>query len=139
MIRPIHDKKLSGRMSGLVLAVALAALLLPVHGQVWGHAFVKRSEPRSDATLREAPAAIRIWFDTPVERVFIRLRVENENKQRVDKGNARVNAEDARIIEVELPAIPPGTYRVIWGVIARDGHPRSGGYQFRVYQIDPIK
>lgn len=139
MTPSIHETKHSDRTRGSILTFALVALLVPVNAQVWGHAFVKRSEPRSDATLREAPATLRIWFDTPVERVFAKLRVENEKQQQVDKGNARVNPGDARIIEVELPAIPPGNYRVLWSVIARDGHPRSGGYQFRIYQIEPIK
>jgi methionine-rich copper-binding protein CopC len=48
---------------GLLAALTLALLT----GDAAAHAFVTRTEPRSGATVAEPPAAIRIWFDGPVE------------------------------------------------------------------------
>ena len=112
-------------------ALAMAALaLLPL--EVGAHAFVTRTDPRASATLGEPPALVRIWFDGPVETMFLKLRVENERQQRVDKGDARLNPDDSTQIEIGLPQLPPGRYRVFWGVVARDGHRREGSFSFLV-------
>jgi len=110
---------------GLGMAVALA--LVP--SGAGAHAFVTRSEPRAGATIGEPPAQIRIWFDGPVEPMFIDLRVENGDKRRVDKGG-RLSPADNTLVEVGLPPLSPGRYRVFWSVIARDGHRREGSFSF---------
>ena len=110
------------------LAVTSAALAFP--SRAGAHAFVGRSEPRAGATLGESPAQIRIWFDGPIERLFATIRVESGAKRRVDKGDGRVSIGDNRLLEVGLPPLPPGRYRVYWSVIARDGHRREGGFSF---------
>jgi methionine-rich copper-binding protein CopC len=33
---------------------------------------------------------------------------------------------------VSLPPLPPATYRVIWSVVARDGHRTEGDYAFTI-------
>lgn len=111
--------------------VLLTALLLIPTG-VWSHAFVIRSDPRTGATLAEPPSRVRIWFDGPVEPLFIDLRVEDEGKQRADNGGGRLNPRDNTLIEVGLRRLAPGRYRVFWGVIARDGHRREGNFSFLV-------
>jgi methionine-rich copper-binding protein CopC len=112
------------------LAVMVVTALLASPDSAWAHAFVSRSEPRSGATLGEPPAYIRIWFDSPIEQLFATIHVENSDKRRVDKGNGRVSPDDNRLLEVELPPLPPGRYRVLWSVIARDGHRREGDFSF---------
>ena len=118
----------AARASGLLAVTAL--VLFP--GTVWPHAFVSHSEPRGGATLGEPPAQISIWFDGPIESLFATIRVENGDKQRVDKGDGRVNPSDNRLLEVGLPPLPPERYRVFWSVIARDGHRREGNFSFLI-------
>ena len=84
------------------------------------------------ATLDRAPDGVRIWFDGEIEPVFSTLRVENDRKERVDKGDARVNPRDGRVLEVTVPTLPAGKYRVFWSVVARDGHRTEGDFPFRV-------
>jgi methionine-rich copper-binding protein CopC len=60
------------------------------------------------------------------------MRVETEEKQRVDKGDARVNPQDNRLLEVSVSPLPSGRYHVYWSVIARDGHRTEGDFRFRV-------
>lgn len=111
---------------GLMTAIALA--LFP--SGAGAHAFVTRSEPRAGATIGEPPAKIRIWFDGPVEPMFIDIRVEGGDKQRVDKGDSRLSSGDNTLVEVGLPLLSPGRYRVFWSVITRDGHRRDGNFSF---------
>jgi len=104
--------------------------LPPAVESVWGHAFVSRSEPRTGATISESPPHVRIWFDGPIEPMFATISVENREQRRVDKGDGRVSPRDARLLEVGLPPLAPGRYRVSWSVIARDGHRREGDFSF---------
>ena len=112
-----------------LLAVA-AFLLAP--SVVGAHAFPDHSEPRVGHTMDASPPAVRIWFDGQIEPVFSTVHVENADKQRVDKGDARIDPKDDTLLQVSLPPLPPGRYRVFWSVIARDGHRTEGDFPFRV-------
>ena len=121
----------SRRLSALTLAgLAAASAVLALVGQAGAHAFVSRSEPRAGASLGESPPRIRIWFDGPIEPLFATIRVESVDQRRVDHGDGRVSSGDNRLLEVGLPPLPPGRYRVFWSVIARDGHRREGSFSF---------
>ncbi len=115
-------------MRWLIVAVLLALGA----GQAAAHAFPDHSEPRVGSTLERAPSQVQIWFDGAIEPVFSTMRVEGDDKQRVDRGDARVNPQDSRLLEVTLPLLPSGRYRVFWSVIARDGHRTEGDFRFRV-------
>ena len=82
----------------------MALALLPL--EAGAHAFVNRTDLRTSAPLGEPPAVVRIWFDGPVQTMFLKLRVENE-RQRVDKGDARLNPEDNTQIEVACRSFRP--------------------------------
>jgi methionine-rich copper-binding protein CopC len=116
----------------VIIGGGLLASLALLPGEAGAHAFVSRSEPRAGANLGESPSQIRIWFDGPVEPLFLEIRVENGAKQRVDRNDARLNPDDRSLVEVGLPRLPPGRYRVFWSVIARDGHRREGSFSFLV-------
>lgn len=80
----------------------------------------------------QAPTSVRVWFDGALEPVFSTLRVEDSHKERVDRGDARVDPGDPTLLEVGLPALPPGRYRVFWSVVARDGHRTEGAFPFQI-------
>jgi len=113
-----------------LLLVAAALLVAPSSG--WAHAFPDHSEPRVGHALDASPPAVRIWFDGAIEPVFSTIRVESADQQRVDKGDARVDPTDPTLLQVSLPPLPPGRYRVLWSVIARDGHRTEGDFPFRI-------
>ena len=115
------------------VAVFLGLLLFPLlQEEALCHAFPDHSEPRVGATVTAAPI-VRIWFDGALEPAFSSLEVQNASGQRVDKGDSRVDPSDATILEVNLSrALSSGLYRVIWSVIARDGHKTEGDFTFTV-------
>jgi methionine-rich copper-binding protein CopC len=84
------------------------------------------------SSIDAPPAAVRIWFDGQIEPVFSTIRVENRDKQRVDKGDGGVDPGDNRVLQVKMPPLPPGSYRVYWSVVARDGHRTEGDFPFRI-------
>ncbi len=111
-------------------ALALGIFLVAVSAH--GHAFPDHSEPRVGWTVPVPPAQVKIWFDGAIEPVFSTITVMNADKQRVDKGDGRVNPSDNTILEVNLPPLPPGKYRVFWSVVARDGHRTEGDFPFTI-------
>ena len=97
-----------------------------------GHAFPDHSSPKVGETLSTSPAGAYIWFDGDLEPAFSRITVQDATGKRVDQGNSRVNPSNSVLLEVGLPPLPSGTYRVIWNVVSRDGHRTSGDYTFTI-------
>ena len=115
---------------GTAAALFLLSFLLVLPGVSQGHAFPDHSDPKVGATVSGPPGNVRIWFDGDLEPVFSTIAVQNESGKKVDKGNGRVHPSNAVLLEVSLPPLPAGTYRVFWNVVARDGHRTMGDYTF---------
>ncbi len=98
---------------------------------IYAHVFLDHSEPCVGATV-VAPRSVRIWFSGALDPTLSTLRVQNAPGKRVDNGDARVNPSDHTLLEVSVPLLSPGTYRVIWSVTARDGHKAEGDFTFTV-------
>jgi methionine-rich copper-binding protein CopC len=94
-----------------------------------GHAF---PEPRVGATIGASPARVRIWFDGVLEPAFSSIRVQAISGKQIDRGNGGVDPHDLTLLEVVLPPLSSGSYRVIWSVVARDGHHTEGDYTFNL-------
>jgi methionine-rich copper-binding protein CopC len=97
-----------------------------------GHAFPDHSDPKVGSTIAVSPDRVRIWFDGDLEPAFSTIMVHNAGGEMVDKRDGRVNPSDPTLLEVSVPRLPAGTYRVIWNVVARDGHRTTGDYTFTV-------
>jgi hypothetical protein len=97
-----------------------------------GHVFPVHAEPDVGATLSVAPTRVRIWFDGVLEPAFSTLRVEDASGKQADNRDTRVDPSDATVLEVSLPPLPSGTYRVIWSAVVRDGHRTQGDYTFTI-------
>jgi methionine-rich copper-binding protein CopC len=75
---------------------------------------------------------VRIWFNGVLEPAFSSLAVVDSSGKKVDRGDVRVNSSDPTLLEVSVLALSPGTYRVIWQVVSRDGHRTTGDHTFTV-------
>ncbi len=96
----------------------------------YGHAFPDHSDPKVGATVLVAPTMVRIWFDAALEPAFSTISVQDSNAKKVDKGDGHVANADPTLLEVNLLSLSSGTYKVIWNVVARDGHRTTGNYTF---------
>ena len=123
-----------GKMPAAVYHIAIVSLVFlggfPVSS--WAHAFPDHSDPKVGATLDSSPSLVRIWFDSDLEPAFSKITVRNADDKAIDKGDSRVDAADPKLLEVSIPTLPPGRYRVIWNVVARDGHRTNGDFTFKV-------
>ncbi|HEY8623570.1 MAG TPA: copper resistance CopC family protein, partial [Casimicrobiaceae bacterium] len=78
------------------------------------------------------PAQIKLWFTQELEPAFSTVRVLDRSGGRVDMGDARVDRADATLLQVPLPRLAPGTYRVAWRVLSVDTHVIEGDFTFDV-------
>ena len=113
------------------LYLFLFSVLYPL-SLVWAHAFPDHSEPRVGSTVKTPPQTVRIWFDGYLEPAFSTIEVYDKDEKRVDKQNGHVSGSDPMLLEVGLPLLPSGRYRVVWGVVAVDGHRTEGDFSFTV-------
>ncbi|MDE2484151.1 MAG: CopD family protein [candidate division NC10 bacterium] len=113
-------------------ALLTAGLLLLMAATAWGHAFPDHSEPRVGWALLTAPPRVRLWFDGMLEPAFSTIMVVNARHQQVDNGDGAVNPADHTVLEASLPPLSPGQYRIVWSVVAHDGHRTEGDLSFTI-------
>jgi copper resistance protein C len=116
--------------STAVLLLTILLFLMPNSAR--GHAYPDHADPRVGATINASPDRVRIWFDSELEPAFSTIMVHNAENTMVDNRDGHVNRSDATLLEVSVPRLLPGTYRVIWSVVARDGHRTAGDYTFSI-------
>ncbi len=119
-------------VNGTVAAFFCCLLLCVFPGVSWGHAFPNHSDPKVGSTISSPPTQVRIWFDGDLEPAFSTIMVHNMDGKMVDNRNGRVDPSDPTLLEVSVPRLSPGTYLVIWNVVARDGHRTMGQYTFTI-------
>jgi len=115
-------------------AAAIVALLYVVGtpGVAQAHAHPDHADPKVGSSVSASPQQIRIWFDSDLEPAFSSIEVHAPGGNKVNDGQGRVDPSDPKLLEVSVPRLPKGTYRVVWKVVARDGHRTSGDYEFTV-------
>jgi len=100
-------------------ALACAALLLAVSTTAGAHhAAVVRSEPAANTRLGALPSEVRAWFTMPVVVPGTGLRVTDGAGRRVDDEAPRRDPGDPRTVSVRLIDPRPGSYTVLWSVVA---------------------
>ena len=96
------------------------------------HAHLVRAEPAVNDTIATTPKAVRLWFSEPVELSLSRVRVVRVGGDTLKTGGLRHEGTEASSASLDFsaPATAPGTYVVTYHVVARDGHPTRGSYNF---------
>ena len=98
----------------------------------FAHSFPIRSEPRVGWTVANSPTKVTIWFDGELEPVFSTITVYNSAQRQVDKNNSRVTGSDHSVLEVDVPPLAAGTYRVYWKALSIDTHITQGDFTFAI-------
>jgi len=115
-----------------LVPVLFLALLCAFPGIALGHAFPDHSDPKVGASVSVSPAQVRIWFDSDLEPAFSTIMVHNAKDEIVDKKDGRVDPSNPTLLQVSVPKLSSGTYRVMWNVVARDGHRTMGDFTFTI-------
>jgi methionine-rich copper-binding protein CopC len=86
--------------------------------------------PAVGSQIHNSPVEARIWFTEKVEPA--RIQVSDAANSEVDKRNVRIDGSNPALLEVGLPALKPGKYKVVWRVVSVDTHVTTGDFTFEV-------
>jgi putative copper export protein/methionine-rich copper-binding protein CopC len=115
-------------------AACLAALLAacPI-AAANAHTRLSRSSPAAGDTLRDAPAAIRLWFSGRAELSFTRVRLLRADGSGIALGPVARLGSTTSAFTIPIGAtLRGGTYTVVWQTAAADGHPVRGRFSFTI-------
>jgi len=110
----------------------LAAVVCIASAPAAAHAFLDHALPAVGSTVHEAPRAIRLWFTEQLEPAFSSVRVLDKSGKEVDAGDSHVDAAEPMVLAASVPALAPGTYRVVWRVVSVDTHVTEGDFTFDI-------
>jgi methionine-rich copper-binding protein CopC len=96
------------------------------------HAFLDHAVPAVGSTVHESPQDIRLRFTEQLEPAFSHVQVADASGKEIDKGDSHVDASNASVLAVSVPALPPGKYRVQWRVVSVDTHVTEGDFTFEI-------
>jgi methionine-rich copper-binding protein CopC len=118
-----------GQRKLLVLVLACASFIATNAG---AHAFLDHAVPAVGSTVHGSPSQVKLWFTQQLEPAFSSAQVLDRSGKRVDKADAKVDANDTSILQLSLPQLAPGTYKVTWRVLSVDTHVTEGDFTFDV-------
>jgi copper transport protein len=107
----------------------VAAVALVTAQPAWAHATFVRSTPADGATLRRAPAAVRVEFDDGI-RAGPRNAAVSADGASVLAGRARIVG--GKTIVLPLEKLDKGDYTARWSIVSDDGHQEEGIVVFSV-------
>jgi methionine-rich copper-binding protein CopC len=119
-------------MNSLCRILCFCLLVLLPSARVSAHAFLEHSDPPVGGKVHSAPAAVRIWFTEAIEPAFSRIKVFDATGKEVDKKDTHSDRSNRSLLEVSLPRLGPGTYKVAWRVVSVDTHLTNGDFTFEV-------
>jgi methionine-rich copper-binding protein CopC len=105
--------------------------LLPVV-EVRAHAFLERSDPAVGGKVHSAPAEVRIWFTEAIEPAFSSIQVFDAAGKQLDRKDTHLDPSNHSLLQISLPPLGPGTYKVVWHVVSVDTHMTKGDFTFQV-------
>ena len=115
----------------LTLPVILAAfLLIAVVQPLWGHAILMASKPTSNATVKGSDLPIWLRFNVRVDGSRSRLHLIGPDGAEIAVAPPKQTAPD--ILESHAGGLKPGSYKLLWQVLASDGHLSRGEVDFVV-------
>ena len=109
-------------------SAAVTAVLTALSGAVSAHAILKHAEPPPRASTNVLPSQVILDFSEALEPRFSSITLQDAQKQRFDKGDAHVAADDPKRLVVDLKPLQPGIYKVIWHAVSVDTHTTEGVY-----------
>jgi methionine-rich copper-binding protein CopC len=119
-------------VNSLCRIVSLFLLVLLPAARVSAHVFLEHSNPAVGGKIHSAPAAVRIWFTAAIEPAFSRIQVFDTTGKQVDKNNTHADLSSRSLLQISLPRLGPGTYKVAWDVVSLDTHATNGDFTFQI-------
>lgn len=115
----------------ILFALVLASVALTAPPSQ-AHAVLVASQPADGAILQQAPRALVLEFDGPVEVALGGVQVVDAGGRRVERERPDHPGGDRRVVRVPLRGDLSGAYTATWRVTSDDSHQLSGSVSFIV-------
>jgi methionine-rich copper-binding protein CopC len=124
------------RIARLVAAAAAATALVVFAGgaPAWAHNALTKAVPAKNATVKESPAKVELTFLDSLDDTFA-IEVTDGQNQKVPTGKASIDGKTGTA--AFTGALANGTYTVTYRLVADDGDPIKGSYEFTVAAPGP--
>ena len=119
-------------MNSLCRILSFCLLVLLPAARVSAHAFLERCDPAVGGKIHSVPAAVRIWFTEAIEPAFSSIQVFDATGKQVDKKDTHSDRSNRSLLQISLPHLGPGTYKVLWRVVSVDTHRTNGDFTFQI-------
>ncbi|EJR60874.1 hypothetical protein IIO_03208 [Bacillus cereus VD115] len=121
------------RRLGAWLVIACVLIIL-IPKSASAHAYVVKSNPAENETLKKAPTVVKIEFDEDIQvSHFNTLFVRDTSGKRVDLKDAHIDKRNKKLLEAGLKEnLKDGLYSIQWKAISADGHPIQGVIPFQI-------
>ena len=96
------------------------------------HAFLDHATPAVGSAVRASPAQVRLWFTEELEPAFSTIKVLSADGLQIDKQDKQVDRSNPVLLQVSVPPLAPGRYRVVWRALSVDTHVTEGDFTFEV-------
>jgi methionine-rich copper-binding protein CopC len=103
-----------------------------VAGPALAHAHLQASTPTANANLANPPETLELTFTEPLEFRFSGILVQDSQGRSVALPAAQPAGSNSKTLQVALPALPAGSYTVIWRVTSIDTHRSEGRFVFTI-------
>ena len=120
------------QVNSLYRIVSFSLLVLLPAARVSAHVFLERSDPAVGSKIHSVPAAVRIWFTAAIDPALSRIQVFDATGKQVDKNNTHSDPSSRSLLQISLPRLGPGTYKVGWDVVSVDTHATKGDFTFHI-------
>jgi copper transport protein len=134
------------RIFTAALALSISILMSAIGvGSATAHAIVTRTDPPDNAILNNPPKKVDVWFSEKVTLNLTRVTMVDDRGNQIPVTLSQLSSHDVSApegsfgIEISLPKLAPGTYKISWRTISSDDlHPTAGSLVFGV-QIAPAQ
>lgn len=124
------------RTVGVLVLVALCALVVLRADPAEAHAALVRAEPAANAFLQRAPGEVTLVFSEPIDSRNSGIRLLDAAGREIELAEP-VLTENGYAIRVQLPELGPGIFNVLWTNVSRvDGHQLNGAFPFTILEAD---
>ena len=124
-----YAKIMLGKHTLTAAVLIHASILAP---SAWAHAKLVVAEPKAEAIVSVAPAAIRLQFNDQVELPFSKVKLVDAKEVSIEALAILPDQANPKALLATMPPLAAGVYRVLWSTVTRDGHKVKGEYSFSV-------
>lgn len=113
-----------------VFALLNLLLLVGACQTAWAHAILMESVPKLNSTVKGPELAILLRFNVRIDGSRSRLHLVAADGSMVTLGVAEQPSPDS--LKSTAKGLKPGAYKLLWQVLASDGHMSRGEVPFTV-------